>query len=123
MPSKKTVVIGASPNESRYSNFACKMLNDAGFEFVPVGIRHGEILGKSILDLRHKPEISNVHTISLYIGPDKQPEWYEYLLGLNPSRIIFNPGTENAEFQLMAEQRGIHATNACNLVLISTGQF
>jgi len=120
---KKTVVIGASPNTSRYSNLASQMLNNAGHEFVPVGIKKGEILGKSILDLSSKPEIENVHTVTIYLNPKNQKEWYSYILNLDPKRIIFNPGTENPELSEMAKNKGIEVENACNLVLIRTGQF
>ncbi len=123
MSAKKTVVLGATPDESRYANIACHMLHNAGFEFVPVGIKRGEILGKPILDLRIKPDVQDTHTITLYIGPTNQAEWYNYIFSLNPKRIIFNPGAENPELKLLAQKQGIEATNACNLVLIRTGQF
>lgn len=120
---KKTVIIGASPKSSRYSYLASHMLNDAGFEFVPVGIKKGEILGKSILNIKDNPAIDNVHTISIYLNPKNQKEWYDYILSLNPQRMIFNPGTENPELGELAEKRGIEVENACNLVLLRTGQF
>ena len=120
---KKTVVLGASPNVSRYAYHACNMLDQAGFEFIPVGIKKGEILGKSILDLRTKPLIEQVHTITIYINPQHQKEWYEYILGLQPKRLIFNPGAENMELGAKAENLGIHVEYACTLVLIRTGQF
>lgn len=120
---KKTVVMGASPNKSRYSNLACIMLDQAGFEFVPVGIKKGEILGKSILDLRVKPPIAEVHTVTIYLNPTHQKEWYDYILSLHPKRLIFNPGAENMELGAMAGKQGIEVEYACNLVLLSTGQF
>lgn len=120
---KKTVVIGASPDRSRYSYLACEMLAQAGFEFVPVGIKQGEILGQKILDLRQKPSIDNAHTVTLYINSTNQKHWYDYILSISPRRIIFNPGTENMEFAEMAENRGIRAEFACNLVLLRTGQY
>ncbi len=120
---KKTVVIGASPETSRYSNLASRMLTDAGFEFVPVGIKKGEILGKPILNLRDQPAIEDVHTVTIYLNPQNQKEWYNYILSLNPKRIIFNPGAENTELGDMATQQDIEVEYACNLVLIRTGQF
>ena len=120
---KKTVVIGASPNTSRYSNLACQMLDDAGHEFVPVGIKKGEILSKPILNLKDKPTIEQVHTVTLYLNPTNQKEWYDYILSLTPQRLIFNPGTENSEFGKLAEDLKIEVEYACNLVLIQTGQF
>lgn len=119
----KTVIIGATTNPSRYAFLAANMLNEAGFDFVPVGIKQGKVLGKEILDLRTKPHIDNVHTVTLYIGPQNQPEWYDYILSLKPKRIIFNPGTENPEFMDMAKKQGIEVEAACTLVLIRTNSY
>lgn len=120
---KKTVVIGASPDATRYSYLASQMLDKAGFEFVPVGIRNGEILGKPILNIKDKPAVENVHTVTIYLSPRNQKEWYNYIISLNPKRIIFNPGTGNQELGELAEKQGIEVEYACNLVLIQTGQF
>ncbi len=116
-------MIGASPESSRYSNIACHMLSDAGHPFVPVGIKQGEIDGERILDIREKPSIDGVHTVTMYLSPKNQSQWYDYILGLNPKRILFNPGTENIEFAEMAKEKGIDTEFACNLVLLRTGQF
>ena len=120
---KKTVIIGASNNPSRYAHLAAEMLNKYKHEFVPVGIKKGEVLGKPILDIRQKPELKDIDTVTLYIGPQHQPEWYDYILNLNPRRIIFNPGTENPEFEKKAEESGVEAIEACTLVMLRTGQF
>lgn len=120
---KKTVIIGATPNESRYAFLAAKMLTDYQHEIVPVGIKQGTVLGHEIKDLRKKPPIDNVDTVTLYIGPQHQPEWYDYIIGLNPKRIIFNPGTENEEFEKLAEEKNIEADEACTLVLLRSGQY
>ena len=120
---KKTAVIGASPNTTRYAFIASKMLHDYNHEVVPIGIKKGQILGMDILNIREKPEIEGIHTVTLYIGPVHQPEWYEYLLSLKPNRIIFNPGTENSKFAELAEAQGIEATYACTLVLLRLGSY
>jgi len=120
---KKTVVIGASTNPHRYSNIVSHLLNDEGYEFVPVGVGNGEILGQNILDIRKKPVIENVHTVTLYLNPIKQREWYDYILSLRPKRLIFNPGAENSELGGLAERQGIKVEYACNLVLLRTGQY
>jgi uncharacterized protein len=120
---KKTVVIGASPDPARYSNIVCRMLADAGHEFVPVGIKGGHILGREILNIREKPAIENVHTVTMYLSPKNQIEWVDFVFSLKPRRIIFNPGTENPEFARKAVELGIEAEFACNLVLLGTGQF
>ena len=120
---KKTVIIGATPNQGRYAYLAAKMLREYQHEFVPVSIKTGDVLGNEILDLRKKPRIDNVDTVTMYIGPQNQPEWYEYILSLNPKRIIFNPGSENYEFGKMAEERGIEVVEGCTLVMLRSFQY
>lgn len=121
--SKKTVIIGATPNPARYAYLAANMLAEYKHEIVPMGIKQGVVAGKDILDLRQKPNVGPVDTVTLYIGPRHQPEWYDYILGLKPKRIIFNPGTENETFEQMAETQGIEAAEACTLVLLRSHQY
>lgn len=117
----KTVVIGASENPERYSNRAVKSLKRHGQEVVAVGIRSGSIEGTEILS--GKPAISDVDTVSLYVGPANQPEWYDYILSLKPRRIIFNPGTENPAFEKTLRENGVEVQEACTLVMLSIGNF
>lgn len=123
MENKKTVIVGATTNTGRYAYLAADMLTQYGHDIVPVGIKTGTVLGKQILNIREQPPIPDVDTVTLYIGPAHQPEHYEYILGLQPKRIIFNPGTENAEFEKMAEDKGIVATEGCTLVMLRSKQF
>lgn len=123
MSEKKTLIVGATTNRSRYAYTVASMFAEGGLDFIPIGIKTGEIFGKQILDLRLKPALEDIHTITLYIGPDNQTEWIDYLLSLKPKRIIFNPGTENPEFYSRATAEGIQVLPACNLVMLSTGQF
>lgn len=120
---KKTVVVGATPNPSRYAYLAATMLAEYKFESVLLGIKKGDINGNKILDIREKPAIADVDTLTLYIGPQRQPEWYDYLLGLKPKRIVFNPGTENEEFEALARKQGIETLEACTLVMLRSRQF
>lgn len=120
---KKTVIIGATTDRSRYAYLAASMLTQYQHEIVPIGIKKGELFGTGILNIYDKPDVSNVDTITLYIGPQRQPEWYDYLLSLQPKRIIFNPGTENELFENMAEERGIEVVEGCTLVMLRTNQY
>ncbi len=120
---KKTVIIGATPNISRYANLAAERLTENQYEIVPVGIKKGEVYGKTILPIKEHPVINDVHTITLYLGARHQPEYYNYLLSLNPTRIIFNPGTENEEFMAMARAQGIEVVTGCTLVMLSVGNY
>jgi uncharacterized protein len=119
----KTVIIGATPNPSRYAFMAAQTLKAHQHEFVPVGIKKADVLGQSILQITDKPEIKDVDTITMYIGPQRQPPWYDYMLSLKPRRIIFNPGSENDELAKLAESKGIEVIEACTLVMLRTGQY
>jgi predicted CoA-binding protein len=121
--SKKTVIIGATTNASRYAYLAAERLDGAKVEFIPVGIKKGEVLGKSILPIKEKPTINDVHTVTMYIGPKNQPEWYDYILSLNPKRIVFNPGTENEAFENMARQQNVEIVEGCTLVMLGVGTY
>ena len=118
---KKTLVFGASTKPDRYSNFAVKRLLTSGYEVVAFGNRAGKITSIEI-DTELMP-YKDVHTITLYLNPSNQKPYYDYLISLNPKRIIFNPGTENPEFFNLLEQSGIDYEIACTLVLLSTNQY
>jgi predicted CoA-binding protein len=118
---KKTLIIGASPNESRYAYKAAHMLKRFNHEIVNVGIKKGEVAGVGI----EKPGIIHydIDTITLYIGLALQSQYYDYILATKPRRVIFNPGAENAELEALLDQNNIEAVEACTLVLLSTGQY
>ena len=99
------------------------MLKEYNHEIVPVGIKDGAVFDQPILDIFEKPAVENVDTVTLYIGPQKQAEHMDYILGLKPKRIIFNPGTENEEFIRRAEEQGVEALEACTLVLLRSHQY
>jgi predicted CoA-binding protein len=121
MADKKTLVLGATPNESRYANMAANRLVGNGHSIVNVGLREGVVAGVPI----EKAETihHDIDTITLYVGPQNQQRLYNYILDTHPKRIIFNPGTENAELKSMANKKGIETEYACTLVLLSIGQY
>jgi hypothetical protein len=118
-----TVVVGASPNPARYAYEVAGLLVRMGHEVIPIGIKRGTVAGREILDLRSRPPLTGIDTVTLYIGPRHQAEWYDYLISLAPRRIIFNPGTENTAFAQRCEAAGIEALEACTLVMLRTGQY
>lgn len=118
---KKTLIIGASPNPTRYAYKAANMLKAKGHDIVNVGIKKGEVAGVEIEapGLIHK----DIDTITLYIGPHLQDAYYDYILKTNPKRVVFNPGTENTELENLLRENAIEPVEACTLVLLSTGQY
>ncbi|MGW9685674.1 CoA-binding protein [Flagellimonas sp. 2504JD1-5] len=116
-----TLVFGASLNPSRYSNLAIHRLVANQKETVAFGVRKGTVSGIQITD--NLDDLQNIHTITLYLNPQRQKEYYDKILDLKPKRVIFNPGTENSEFAQMLSNAGIKVENACTLVLLATGQY
>ncbi|TDS14477.1 hypothetical protein DFQ03_2564 [Maribacter caenipelagi] len=118
---KKTLVFGASLKPNRYSNLAIHRLVDSGVETLAYGLREGEVSGVNISNNLDK--ISDIHTITLYINPKRQEEYYNTIISLAPERVIFNPGTENLEFYKLLKNSDIEVDIACTLVLLGTGQY
>ena len=118
---KKTVVLGASANPSRYSYLAINRLRAHDHPVVAVGKKQGKV-GDVEITKDHIAE-TGVDTITLYLNPMNQVEYYDYILNLNPKRIIFNPGTENDELIKKARENNIKPVIGCTLVMLSTGQY
>ena len=118
---RKTLVIGASENPERYSNKAIRALVSHQHEVVAIGLREGEVSGVSFNS--EKKAFEKIDTVTMYIGPQNQPDYYTYILNLKPHRVIFNPGTENPEFISQLKAAGIYSEIACTLVLLATGQY
>ncbi len=118
---KKTVVIGASSKPDRYSHRAVKMLNQHGHDVIACGFEQ-DTIGSIPIETEWK-SYEQVHTITLYLNPERQKSYYDYFLGLKPKRIIFNPGTENRELAQLCVDHDIQPVEACTLVLLSTHQY
>lgn len=118
---RNVVVIGASSNAARYSFMATERLLNHGYAVFPIGLREGKIEGLDIITSR--PQVNDIDTVTLYVGPQNQPSWEDYIMSLKPKRVIFNPGTENHDFENKLKNHGIETEQACTLVLLSLGQF
>jgi len=118
---KKTLVLGASANPSRYSFLAINKLRANGYPVVAVGKNDASVADVKIF--KEKIASENIDTVTLYLNPVHQKEYYDYIVSLKPTRIIFNPGTENPELSKLATQNGIEPVQACTLVLLATGQY
>ncbi|WP_231465795.1 MULTISPECIES: CoA-binding protein [unclassified Pedobacter] len=118
---KKTLIIGASTDPSRYAYKAAHMLTRFNHQIVNIGIKRGEVAGVEIE--KQGQTHPDIDTITLYIGPALQPQYYHYIIDTKPKRVIFNPGTENYEFEKLLDQHNIEPMRACTLVLLSTGQY
>lgn len=121
MTDKKTLVLGASTNRSRYSNIAMNRLASHNVPTVAIGLREGEVAGINI-ETGQEP-FEDVHTVTLYLGPPRQVDYYDYIVSLRPNRVIFNPGTENPEFYRLLQRENIDVEVACTLVLLATNNY
>ncbi len=121
MSNKTTLVLGASDNPARYSNLAIHQLHRNNHPVIAIGKRSG-VVGNTVIETSQRP-INNIDTVTLYLNPENQKPYYNYIIDLKPKRIIFNPGTENKELADMALANGIQPIQACTLVLLSTKQY
>ncbi len=121
MSNKKTLVLGASANPSRYSNLAVHNLVSKGHDVIAIGRRPGNI--DHIEITTEKKAVTNLDTVTLYLNASNQKAYYDYIISQKPKRIIFNPGAENDELAELAATAGILTQEACTLVLLSTGQY
>lgn len=118
---KKTVVLGASDNPERYSFLAVNKLRAHQHPVVAIGRKAVKVADVNVETA--PPALTDVDTVSLYLNPANQKQYYDYILSLRPKRIIFNPGAENEELAALARDKGIQPMEACTLVLLTTGQY
>ena len=118
---KKTLVLGASLKPNRYSNVVIKKLIDKHYEVKALGLKEGNV--EDVKIEIGKPNYDGIDTVTLYLNPNRQAKYYEYIISLSPKRVIFNPGTENMEFVKILRENNIEAEVACNLVLLATNQY
>ncbi|WP_378183626.1 CoA-binding protein [Aquimarina sp. SS2-1] len=119
--SKKTLVLGASLKPNRYSNIAINRLVSYKQDVVAIGLRAGLVSGIEIKV--GMIDFAGIDTITLYLNPSRQEEYYDYIINLNPRRVIFNPGTENPILFEILKRANIEVEVACTLVLLSTNQY
>lgn len=118
---KKTLVLGASANPARYSYLAINRLRSFKHPVVAIGKKTGQVADTTVETI--PKDEKDIDTVTLYLNPSNQKQYYDYILGLNPKRIIFNPGAENEELEKLAQEKGIKTMEACTLVLLATGQY
>ena len=121
MKYKKTLILGASENPGRYSYLALKRLKVSNHPVVAIGKKKGKV--EDIVINNEQIPISDIDTVTLYLNPQNQKAYYNYIISLHPKRIIFNPGTENNELEDLARKNKIEVLEACTLVMLSTGQY
>jgi predicted CoA-binding protein len=116
-----TLVLGASENPSRYAHMAVERLQEKGHHILAVGLKTG-MIGETPI-VTSIPTDIKIDTVTLYVGPKHQTDIIPQIIALHPRRVIFNPGTENADFIQQAQRAGIETEIACTLVLLSTGNY
>lgn len=119
----KTLIIGASNNPNRYSYKAAFSLQYNGYEFIPFGVKRGDVIGRTIQNDWNNDWLEQVDTVTMYINPSLQEQYEDKIIALKPRRVIFNPGTENFSFSKKLEEHGIEWENACTLVLLNINQY
>ena len=118
---KKTLVVGASDSPSRYSYHAINRLIANDHEVEAIGSRAGEIGSVKIFE--GKKKVNDIDTVTIYLNKRNQEKYYDYIVNLKPRRVLFNPGTENVEFEALLSSKNISHERVCTLVLLSINQY
>jgi uncharacterized protein len=118
---KKTLVLGASLKPDRYSHIAIHKLVSNNVPVVAVGRAEGVVGGITIQ--KPFPQFDDIHTVTIYLSAKNQISFYDYILGLKPVRVIFNPGSENRAFGEMLEAAGVEVEYACTLIMLSVHRY
>jgi len=121
MKNKKTLVLGATTKSDRYAFKAINMLTEKGHTVLAIGQNQGEVAGVKIYT--KAIPVKNIDTITLYLNPKNQRDYYNYIVEAQPKRVVFNPGTENPELYQLLELNNIKVDVACTLVLLATNQY
>lgn len=117
-----TLIVGLSNKPDRYAYRAAKMLKGYGHTIEAYGLK-AETVFEIPVKTDWKEIQSRPDTVTLYVNPARQKEMIPHIIQLMPRRIIFNPGTENPEFESLAQKAGIQTEIACTLVLLATGTY
>jgi len=118
---KKTLVLGASEKTDRFSNRAIHKLLQHGHAVEAIGAREGEVAGVKIH--ADQPAFTDIDTVTMYLAPENQKNYYSYILSLKPKRIVFNPGTENEDLEAFAQKQGIKTIEHCTLIMLDQGEY
>ena len=121
MKNKKTVVLGATTKPEKYANIAINKLVEKGHSVLAIGQNTGEVAGVKIYT--KQIPLANIDTVTLYLNPKRQVDYYNYIIETKPKRVIFNPGTENPQFYQLLQSNGIKVEVGCTLVLLATNQY
>jgi len=125
---KSTLVLGASLKPIRYSNKAVLRLQSFEHPVKAIGLREGTIGEVDIIPFKNaikEPQAfyKKIDTVTLYLNPQRQQLYYDFIVEIAPERVIFNPGTENPELYALLKKNNIEVEIACTLVLLATGQY
>lgn len=116
------VVLGASAKPARYANQAQRLLMEKGYRVIPVHPKQEVIEGLEVVHALSgigEP----VHTLILYVGPQRSGPMIADIVAQRPGRVILNPGTESEVLERALDEHGIDWMHACTLVMLRTGGF
>lgn len=116
------LILGASPNPNRTSFMAAKLLKQRGYKLSAIGNKKSHVEG--VIDISNEiVHDENVDAVTVFLKPERQKLYYDYILDLHPKSIIFNPGTENPELEQMAAAQNIKVISCCTIALLSVGML
>lgn len=120
--SMDVAILGASANPSRYAFKAAIRLLASGHRAIGINPAPFALPGLPVV-----PSIaalpSRLHTLTVYVSPEKSQAMADAIVKHGFARVIFNPGAENPVLAERLRVAGAEVLEACTLVMLATGQF
>jgi predicted CoA-binding protein len=85
MKNKKTLVLGATAKPEKSAFKAITLLVEKGHSVLAIGQNAGEVAG---IKFKLKRFLKNIDTITLYLNPARQKDYYNYIVETKPKRVL-----------------------------------
>lgn len=118
----QVAILGVSSNASRYAHRAAVRLLAAGHQVFGINPLLPAVPGVNVVG-----KISDlppgIHTLTMYVGAPTSTPAAKAILDYGFTRVIFNPGSENAKLEQGLKEAGVQVLDDCTLVMLSTKRF
>lgn len=118
----KVAILGISSNTERYAYRAAQRLLAAGHVVFGVNPSMPSVEGVEVV-ARISELPPGIHTLTVYVSPQTSEYMSDSIAEYGFSRVIFNPGAEQASVALALRDSGVEVVEACTLVMLATGKF
>ncbi len=112
---KTVAIIGASADQTKFSNKAVRAYVQQGWEVYPVNPKGGEIEGLTAYASVEEIPVK-IDRVTLYLPPTIGVSSLALIARVEPAEFFVNPGAESDELVEKAKELGLEPILACSIV-------